>query len=231
MNSLKVDDLQFEVRWSDRRKTVGITVDRNGELVLSAPTGCDHRILEKSVRNKRQWIYEKLAQKEANRHRAPEKEYVSGEGFFYLGRSYRLLLVERQNVPVKLFRGRFRMRRSDAGDGRRHMIRWYSEHALPWITRCVERYEGRIGVTPTNIKIRNLGYRWGSCGKRGTLYFNWKTILLPPRIVEYVVVHELVHLHEAHHTSAFWRRVERTMPDYEERKNWLPLRGAEYATE
>jgi predicted metal-dependent hydrolase len=66
------------------------------------------------------------------------------------------------------------------------------------------------------VTVQDLGYRWGSCGKGGRLYFHWRTILLPPRIVDYVVVHELVHLLEPHHTPEFWQRVERAMPDYAE---------------
>lgn len=70
-----------------------------------------------------------------------------------------------------------------------------------------------------------LGYRWGSCGSRGALNFHWKTILLPPRIIDYILVHELVHIHEPHHTPAFWTRVERVLPDYAARKEWLAGNG------
>ena len=73
--------------------------------------------------------------------------------------------------------------------------------------------------------MQDLGYRWGSCGKGEMLYFHWKTILLPARIAEYVVVHELVHLHEPNHSAEFWQRLERAMPDYEERKQWLAEHG------
>ncbi len=68
---------------------------------------------------------------------------------------------------------------------------------------------------------RDLGHRWGSCGKGGKLCFHWRSILLPSSIVEYIVVHELVHLHEPHHTPVFWTRVERAMPDFAKRKQWL----------
>ena len=221
MTSLTVDDLRFEVRRSPRRRTVQITVDRGGELIVSAPTACPTSSMKDFIREKRFWIYTKLAEKEALRQSTPTKEYVSGEGFSYLGRSYRLLLVHRQDVPVKLQAGRFRMRRSEAARGREQMIRWYTDHGQPWIANRVARYANRMEATPTEIKVRDLGYRWGSCGKGDRLYFHWKTILLPPPIVEYIIVHELAHLHEPHHTPAFWRRVERAMPDFAARKQWL----------
>src|SRR5690625_5138176 len=84
---------------------------------------------------------------------------------------------------------------------------------------------GRMEVELIAVKVQDLGYRWGSCGKGGRLYFHWKAILLPRSIVEYVVAHELVHLHTPHHTPEFWQRLERAMPDYERRKQWLAAHG------
>lgn len=179
---------------------------------------------------KRLWIDTKLAEKEALGRPAPAREYVSGEGFPYLGRSYRLLLVDAQDVPVKLEAGRFCMRRADAAEGRAHMIRWYTAHARPWLAARAARFAGRVDAVPAGVAVQDLGYRWGSCGKGGTLYFHWKSILLPPRIVEYVVVHELVHLHEGHHTPAFWRLLEHAMPDYAARKQWLAENGRALVT-
>ena len=224
--TLTVRDLTFEVRWSDQRKTVELSVERDGSLVIRAPQGTDSSVLERFVRDKTFWLYTKLAEKEALQHPVTAKEFVTGEGFPYLGRSYRLLLVDEQAVPLKLEAGRFKMLRADAGAGREHFIRWYMENARPWIRRRVEQLAPRVGAEPTGIEVRELGFRWGSCGKAGGLNFNWAVMLMPPRIVEYVVVHELVHLHEPNHTPEFWKRVERAMPDYEARKLWLAEHGA-----
>jgi len=222
---LFVDDLAFEVRLSPARNTVQITVDRDGSLLLSAPKSCTNETMAEFVREKRMWIYSKLAEKDGLRSAVPAKKYVDGEGFPYLGRSYRLRLVEEQDTPVKLVQGRFCMRRAVAEDGRRQMIRWYTEHALTWLKRRVAEYQGRIGASPAVVTVQDLGFRWGSCGTGGRVNFHWQTILLPPRAIDYVVVHELVHLIEPHHTPEFWRRVERVLPDYEERKRWLAERG------
>ena len=225
--TLTVGDLEFELRRSSRRRSVQVTVDRGGELILSAPDECPIATMEDFVNAKRFWIYTKLAEKEALRPHVSRKQYVNGAGFPYLGRSYRLLLVPRQDVPVKLENGRFKMVRDDAAHGREHMVRWYTEHATPWLEKRVERLRRRIGVEPSGVIVQDLGYRWGSCGKGGKLYFHWRSILLPPRIVEYIVVHELVHLREPHHTPEFWTRVERAMPDFAQRKQWLAERAGE----
>ena len=225
MNQLTVDDLRFEVRRSARRTSVQITIDRDGELLLSAPESCSTRAMERFVREKRFWIYTKLAEKDALAPSAPKKQFVSGEGFAYLGRSYRLLLVEKQDSPVKLERGRFKMLRSAAEQGGAHMVRWYSERGQLWLEKPVAHFKRRVGVEPTSVTVQDLGYRWGSCGKGARLFFHWRTVLLPPSIIEYVVVHELVHLRHPHHTAEFWARLERVIPDFALRKQWLAEHG------
>ena len=229
MSTLTVNDLKFELRRSSARRALEITVDRDGELILSAPPEVSVAMLRDFVHRKRMWVYKQLAKKDALGLHTRAKEYVDGEGFAYLGRSYRLKLVSEADAAVKLQAGRFIMPTALAREGHAHMVRWYCEHARPWLARKVNEYQARMEVEPTGVKVQDLGYRWGSCGKGAWLYFHWKTILLPARVAEYVVVHELAHLHEPHHTPEFWRRVERAMPDYELRKNWLAARGAEVA--
>lgn len=220
-----VDDLQLDVRRSARRKTLQITVERSGELIVSAPPNVDEARLRAFVEEKRFWIYTKLAEKDRLQRLVPRKEFVGGEGFLYLGRSHRLRLVDEQDVPLKLANGRFCLRHDAIATAREHFVRWYSERAKAWLAGRVSEYSSRMEVTPAGVKVQDLGYRWGSCGKGDWLYFHWKAILLPARIAEYVVVHEIAHLHEPHHTPAFWLRVERAMPDYAQRKVWLAEHG------
>lgn len=225
MIELQVDDLTFEVRHSKRRKTLEIIVDREGDLVIAAPKGVEDQLLKDFVQEKKFWIYQKLAEKAELQKPQPRKEYVNGEGFLYLGRSYRLKLVDDQQTPLKLVAGRFCLRRDLQPDAKLHFIHWYSTKAQIYLNEKVQTLAARMGVEPAGVKIQDLGYRWGSCGRGNRLYFNWKTILLPREIVEYVVVHELTHLHEPHHTPQFWKRVERVLPDYERRKGWLAKNG------
>lgn len=223
--SLRIDDLRFTVQRSARRRTMQITVERDGQLVLSAPPQVDEARLRAFVQEKRFWIYTKLAEKDRLQRRVPRKEFVDGEGFLYLGRSHRLKLVDEQDVPLKLAGGRFCLRRDALSAAREHFIRWYSDRAKAWLSSRVADYQSRMEVSPAGVKVQDLGYRWGSCGKGDWLYFHWKAILLPARIAEYVVVHEIAHLHEPHHTPAFWLRVERAMPDFAQRKVWLAEHG------
>lgn len=223
--SLVVKDLRFELRRSARRRALEITVERDGALVLSAPPDVAEAQLHAFVQRKRMWVYRQLARRDALPDEMPRKVFTDGEGFSYLGRNYRLRLVAESDAAVKLAGGRFVMPKALARDGREQLVRWYCEHARPWITAKVADYAARMEVAPAGVRVQDLGYRWGSCGKGDWLYFHWKSILLPARIAEYIVVHEMVHLHEPHHTPEFWRRVERAMPDYTLRKDWLARHG------
>lgn len=226
MSILTIDDLRFEVRRSAVRRSMEITVDRSGDLILSVPAAVPESALRDFVQRKRTWVYQKLARQETFSRAVPTKVFVDGEGFLYLGRSFRLRLVDESIAPVKLVGGRFLMPKGLAGEGREHMVRWYCGNATRWLTGKVADFAARMEVAPAGVKVQDLGYRWGSCGKGDLLYFHWKTVLLPARIAEYVVVHEMAHLHEPHHTPEFWRRVERALPDYELRKDWLSRNGA-----
>jgi predicted metal-dependent hydrolase len=226
MSTLTVNDLRFEVRRSDRRRALEITVDRRGELVLSAPPEVPEAKLRDFVQRKRMWVYKQLARKESLGRETPRKVFVDGEGFAYLGRNYRLRLVAESDAAVKLVGGRFVMPKALVRDGREHLIRWYCERAKPWLWGKVQNYADRMEVAPTGLRVQDLGYRWGSCGKDQMLYFHWKSILLPAPIAEYVVVHELAHLHEPHHTPGFWQTVERALPDFERRRSRLEQLGA-----
>lgn len=223
--TLSVGELSFQLTRSARRKTMQITVDRDGELKLAAPPDVDEARLRQFVEEKRFWIYSRLAEKERLQREMPHKVFVDGEGFLYLGRSYRLKLMDEQVAPLRLFNGRFRLARTEVPRARELFIRWYSAHAQQWLSDKVGEYQSRMEIMPAGVKVQDLGYRWGSCGKGNWLYFHWKTILLPAWVAEYVVVHEIAHLHEPHHTPEFWLRVERAMPDFERRKTWLAEHG------
>jgi predicted metal-dependent hydrolase len=227
---LRVDELNFEVKRSSRRQALELIVDRGGELVIAAPAETNEAAMAEFVREKKFWIYRKSAEKETKQQPITSREFVSGEGFPYLGRSYRLLLVRDQEQPLKLANGRFKLRADLAPQGREPFIRWYSKRARAWLSKRIQSWAPRVGVEPQGIEVRDLGYRWGSCGKSGSLNFHWATILLPPSVIDYVIVHELVHLLEPNHTPLFWQQLGRVLPDYEQRKIWLAEKGGAYTS-
>ena len=200
--TLRLGGLVFEVRRSERRKTLGLTVDRGGELVAHVPAKTSVEELSRWIGKKLLWVHRKLALKEEAAPRMRGPEYVSGEAFCYLGRRYRLKLVDRQEQPLQFDGTRFTLRR-DARPAEPHFRRWYIATGADWLRRRVEALSARTASKPRRVEVRDLGFRWGSCGRNGVLLFNWKVLQLPVRLVDYVIVHELVHLREGHHGPAF----------------------------
>ena len=234
-DTLTIDDLTFIVRRSARRTTVGITVDRDGELLIDAPANCADATIHAIAYERRLWVYQKLAEKALLSHPPVVKEFVDGEGFPYLGRSHRLALVDPPDPqggelrpPLRLHQGRFQLRRDALPRAREHFVDWYGAHARLWLDSRLKPWAERIGVQPKRLAIRDLGYRWGSCGGGG-LNFHWRCIMLPPQIIDYLIAHELVHLHEPSHSSAFWQLLARVMPDYDDRRRWLAEQGGRFA--
>jgi predicted metal-dependent hydrolase len=226
---MTIGDLEFAVRESERRQTVGITVDRDGSLLLHAPVGCDPDALASWAWSKRGWVFRKLAEKHLLLKARPDKEFVTGEGFDYLGRHYRLLLTDDPaSGAVKLERGRLRMARSvaEAGDGSEAMIRWYRQRARSWLPRRIRPWAQRMGLQPGDLDVRDLGYRWGSLGKGDRLNIHWAAMQLSVSLVDYVIVHELAHIGHPSHTPAFWGTVERALPDFDQRRTRLATTGA-----
>ena len=233
MENIAIKDLTIEVKRSARRKTVELTVERDGSIILYAPVNVDQGNLEALVRDKLLWIYLQLGRKEEELHQLPEKEYVSGEGFYYRGRKYRLKLHQEQEgvkngEPLRFLNGRFMMPRALAPKGREVFIHWYTKRAADWIPLRVRLLQGRVGANPESIDIRDLGFRWGSCTEKGKLFFHWRLILLPPERIDYLILHELVHLHEHNHSPAFYERLRRAAPEYEMHEEWLRRNGDHY---
>lgn len=225
--TLTVGGLSFEVRRSDRRRTLGLTVDRGGELVAHVPAVVATDTLAGWINKKLLWVHRKLALKEEAAPKGCAPEYVSGEAFCYLGRRFRLKLVDRQEQPLRCEDARFMLRR-DARPAEQHFRRWYVQAGTEWLRARVERLSQYAACKPARIEVRDLGFRWGSCSKNGVLFFNWKVLQLPVRLVDYVIMHELVHLHEGHHGSAFWEALGRAMPDWRKRKEALAEKVKDY---
>lgn len=231
---LEIDDLSFEVRRSDRRKTISLIVDRGGQLVIAAPLNCDANLMRSVVQSKKEWIYTHLLDKEKSSALTPTpKEYVSGEGFFYLGRSYRLQIVQRDpdraRTPILQFvRGQFLLRADERFNGRKHFVAWYTKQCKTWLQRQLPSFAQRLDVELPQVNVADLGYRWGSCSTR-QVNFHWRVVMLPIPVLEYVLVHELAHIVVPNHSDQFWQTIERVIPEFRDRKQWLADNGVLYS--
>lgn len=225
---LVVDDLAFTLRLSSHRRTIGITVDRDGALILRAPADADSAAVRRWVQRKRGWVYRKLAEKDLLLPESVVKNFASGESFEYLGRRHRLRVVDGAE-SVKLHQGRLVLPKAFVVQehARTAIVDWYRYRGLRWLPEHVAYWSRRMFAPVEGLEVRDIGYRWGSLGKGVTLNLHWAVMQLPPSLVHYVLVHELAHVGQPNHTPSFWAAVARALPDYETRKARLAKIGAQ----
>ncbi|MGQ0555032.1 MAG: M48 family metallopeptidase [Nitrospiraceae bacterium] len=230
MRGSRISDISYEIIRS-RRATADIVVERDGRVVVRVPDTVPNERIEDLVAAKRFWIYKTLAEwRDLNATRVL-REYRNGEGFLYLGRSYRLTLAGHQDEPLMLKGGRFCLRRDlvDHGEvkaAKRAFRDYFIARGRERILERVRYYAPKVGTRPGDIDVRELGHRWASCSSSGKLAFHWKCMMAPPSIIDYIVVHELCHLRHLNHTDSFWNEVDKVLPNYRERKEWLKKNGA-----
>ncbi len=230
MKTRKGKSVSYKVVRS-KRSTADIIIDRDGSVVVRAPEWVGDEQVENIVESKHYWIYKSLAEwRELNAARVL-REYKSGEGFLYLGRAYRLLLTSSQDAPLQLKNGYFLLRRDLVESGEIAAAKaafrdYYIARGLERIRRRVAYFSPKVGVESGGVDIRDLGHRWASCAPGGKLAFHWKCMMAPQTIIDYIIVHELCHVHYRDHTGAFWNEVDKVMAGYGERKEWLRKNGA-----
>lgn len=230
MKVTKDKGISYEIRRS-QRATADIVIERDGRILVRAPSAVRDERIEDIVESKRYWIYKNLAEwRDLNATRVL-REYRNGEGFFYLGRSYRLLLVADQQEDLALKAGRFCLRRELVDQGSIESAKsafrdFYMSRGRTRISERIAYFSPKVGVSVGKLDVRETGNRWATFSPQGNLAFHWKCMMAPLKIIDYIVVHELCHFHQLDHTDAFWNEVDKVMPDYRERKEWLRVSGA-----
>jgi predicted metal-dependent hydrolase len=231
MQIRQVQDIEYQLLPGAQRQTTDIVIERDGIVRVRPPLRMTPEQVDETVFSKRMWIYRNLAEWQDLNATRVVREWVNGESFLYLGSSYRLSLVHEQDEPLKLKDGRFQLLRSVMEQGgrdaaQRAFEQFYQEKGLPRLEQRMAYLAPRVGVRAGQVQVRDLGYRWASCMPNGDLHFHWKCLMAPPTVIDYIVVHELCHLHHRDHSDAFWNEVDKVLPTYSEHKQWLRQRGA-----
>jgi len=220
------DCLNFQlIRSKRRRKTISLHI-RDGKIVIHAPHKASKKEIEEFIREKETWVIGKLIE-EKERREEWQKAFLPGEKFLYLGEWYPLEIDEsgHKEVTLKLSFGNFILNKDHAVEVRDLFIDWYKREAKEKIEGRVRYYSDRFRLFPKGTKITGAKSRWGSCSRDDRLSFSWRIIMAPVRIIDYILVHELVHIKEKNHSRNFWSALEKILPDYRERRLWLKENG------
>mgnify|MGYP006438718121 FL=1 len=215
---------QVEVIRTDRKRSASISLSNDLVKVIVPSTLSDNRIRD-LVRKRTPWIQQKL-QEQSDRPSPISKEFVSGETVPYLGKNYRLKVLKGNSPSIKMHLGYLEVTVLEGDSDSKTSIRllltdWYKSHAERRLIEKTKRFAKVIGVKPNSVCVRDYKSRWGSCSAQGDVSYNWRIILAPHSIVDYVVVHELCHMLEHNHSSKYWKHVERHVPKWRECREWL----------
>lgn len=220
-------DISYNLSRS-QRKTASIYIERDGQVSVKVPAGISQEKINDILEKKRVWIYKGLAQWRVLNASKVHREFVNGEGFMYLGRSYRLKLVEKQKEALILKEGHFLLRVNGLSP-QVTFKEFYREKGLPKLKARVRYFEGKMGIKVNDVRVMELKNRWASCSAGKRINFHWKCLMAPLPVIDYIIVHEMAHILHRNHTAAFWNEIDKVLPKYREQVEWLRRNGAGFS--
>ncbi|MGQ9800591.1 MAG: M48 family metallopeptidase [Candidatus Saccharicenans sp.] len=217
-------EIKFRLIRSNRR-TVGLEINHQGDLIVRAPERLELPAIKNIVKSHRKWIIGKLAEFEKCRQLTRLRRFTEGEKFLWLGREYPLLFTKEAGPALRFTGESFILSSRRQGQAREIFKKWYRKKARVYFEERIRSLAARNGFRFKKFRLSSARTRWGSCSARGTISLNWRLILAPPEIIDYVIIHELAHTREKNHSRTFWDLVARQMPDFRQRRLWLKQNG------
>lgn len=202
----------------EKRKTLSIMINREGELIIKAPKNMPLSEITQFIQSKEKWINSHQLQIK-NRLDA-NKDIINLEKVLVLGNKFEINYIDNLKeikeegnkifVPTKFYPKK-----------QQYIAKWLKNKAIPIIENRVLYFSTNYKIKFNSISLINAKTRWGTCSSMKEISFNWRVIMLPPRLIDYIIIHELMHILEANHSANFWKLVETVMPDYKKRKEEL----------
>ena len=231
MTTLTISNRTFSysVRFSNRRRSVQIRVPKPDCLELAAPTGMPWPKIRQLVESKHAWILRQVHRLEVAAAQMTNATLTHGATLLYQGTPHTLLLLadgkSKPNVTYSPCTIAVHLSELIGQDNdpavSGSLKKWYVKQAQQQLLERTRHWAAQIGVHPSRISLRDQKTRWGSCSSRGAISFNWRIIMAPPAVLDYLVVHELCHMLHPNHSAAYWREVARHLPDCRELRRWL----------
>ena len=221
-------DIIYTIKRS-KRKTISISISVEGKVTISCPLRTSDAAVKRVVEEKRAWINKKLNEMN-NRPKQQEHSFSNGECFMLFGQKFLLRVVPTNDSArantVRLLEAEQIIEvccTSDAHNKsvRESLLKWYIGQLDCVINNRFEHFSKLLQVSPKKVYLKELKSCWGSCSTKGSVSINWRLVMAPPHILDYVVVHELCHMKEMNHSERFWKWVASVYPDYKQARAWL----------
>ncbi|WP_212391789.1 M48 family metallopeptidase [Sporosarcina beigongshangi] len=203
--------LTCNVQYGNRKK-LSIHIDPFGFITVKAPKGTSEEVIVRVIESKGKWILEKIHEISLAQEAPKAREYHAQGKFLYLGRERFLHeLIEINELEEEALK--------------RNLKKFYINSCKTIVAERVKIYQKQLKVTPKMIEIIESKAKWGSCSSDRNLAFNYRLAMAPIDVIDYVVIHELCHIHHMNHDRSFWRRVGSIMPEYKEKEEYLARNG------
>lgn len=211
---------------SKKRKTYGIYIDMYGNIELRVPKQPKEEYILKILEEKYEWIVKKSEEMKEKTMGYKEKTYTHGETFLYLGKEYPIQIYqagadEKNHTIFKDNTLLVYVKEHNDIQVKEALKRFYNQQCKALIEQRVSYFQKQLRVKPKSIKLTSSKANWGTCNSKKEITFNWRLIMAPQEVMDYVVVHELCHLIHMNHDRSFWRLVGQVIKDYEKQQSWL----------
>lgn len=223
----------FEIKYEliyRKRKTAEIRVIPPNNVRLIVPIKTKGIIIKEILLKRGDWILNKLNDLKDKEYEVTEKKFFQGEKFLLKGKEYSLSIKvcdEYKKCKVYVCDNQLivNTKKYDKELIKKSIIKWYKAQGLDYINERINYYSDICGKVPNEVKVKEQKRRWGSCSSKGKLMFNWRIIMAPVDVIDYIVVHEMCHLIHLNHSKEYWNLVSSIMYNYKEKKLWLKNNG------
>jgi hypothetical protein len=217
------------IRSKKRKRTLSLRITHDGRIIMQVPYRTPQEEIDRFFQAKTAWVKKKLIEMEssAGKNAGEPIAFIPGERFLYLGERYPLKIQDTngRKTPLSLSWGTFILDEKRTEHAKDLFIKWYKHEAKRLFADRTNYYSNNLGLFPKGIRITSAQFRYGSCSPDNKLSFSWRLIMSPLAVIDYVIVHELMHVKEKNHSERFWGLVEGAMPDYKRHRCWLREHG------
>lgn len=215
--TLKSSSLVNKIIYSNRR-SFGLEIDEEANLIIRAPKRATNDDILRVLNKKQSWISKKT-QEVLSREKI-EYSFVDGEKFLFLGNYYSLIL-DKDISSFSFDKNNFLLNPRIIDEAHGYFVSWYKAQASKIVKYRAEHYAIEYDFNYNRMRISDAKTRWGSCSSKRNININWRLVLAPLPVLDYVIIHELCHLKELNHSYKFWQLVENIQPNYRDQINWL----------
>ena len=219
--SVVIDNVKI-IRSTKRLRTISLQI-KNGVPTIYCPAYIKDSYLRLIIKKKQLWIKKKI-----NAEKERVKILVKNKSIFpFLGRNFTLLTLESKENKVLLKNNSILIHCTESERAKKNLVEWLKLEAKKYLVARVQFISSKIKISFKSLSLRGYRAMWGACNSRSEIYLNWKLVMLPKKVIDYVIVHELCHIIEPNHSKSFWSLVKKHDNEYVENKNWLKKNGIE----